>query len=418
MSLRITRVIAGAAIAVIAVAALRLPAPRPGDPSDVIAAALEPDLSHWSVHDTLRSGETLGELLARRGIGPREATRLLAAAKPIDPRRVRAGLAVEVHGDTIDPVPLGITFRIAVDRNVRVTRDSAGWTATEEVLPWIIDTVKVRGVVTSSLYEAVAEGARNLLPRRAADELAWNLADIYEYRIDMSRELRQGDEFRAVFERMIAPDGSVRIGAVLVAGLQRAGTEVQAFRFSVDNGRSRYYDQQGRSLASSFLRAPLSFRRISSTFGNRRHPVLGTWRQHQGMDYAANAGTPVHTIGDGTVIFVGSKGGYGNAVEVRHPNGFVTRYGHLRGFAPGIRRGVRVEIKQTIGYVGMTGLATGPHLHFEVLVNGQHRDPRRALDVPSGPPLSGPELALFERIRDAATYALELPAGVVRVPQD
>jgi murein DD-endopeptidase MepM/ murein hydrolase activator NlpD len=181
-----------------------------------------------------------------------------------------------------------------------------------------------------------------------------------------------------------------------------------------DNGRSRYYDQQGRSLASTFLRAPLSFRRISSTFGRRRHPVLGTWRQHQGMDYAANAGTPVRTIGDGVVLFVGSRGGYGNLVEVRHPNGFITRYGHLRGFARDLRRGARVEISQTIGYVGMTGLATGPHLHFEVLVNGRHRDPRSALQTGSGPALSGADRELFEQIRGAATFALERPSGIVR----
>ncbi len=417
MSPRATRVIAGAAVAILAIAALRLPSPTPGTPGERLRLS-QPDPGHWTAHDTLGDGETLGGLLARRGVTPQDASRLLAAAPALDPRRVRAGLAVEVVGDTSERRPFEIRFKMSVDRIVRLTRAGETWSASEETLPWIVDTVKVRGVVTSSLYEAVAAGALNILPRRAADELAWNLADIYEYRIDMSRELQDGDEVRAVFERMIAPDGTVRIGTVFAAGLQRAGTEVQAFRMPAanDNGRSRYYDQQGRSLAASFLRAPLSFRRISSSFGRRRHPVLGTWRQHQGMDYAANSGTPVYTIGDGVVVFVGAKGGYGNAVEVRHPNGFITRYGHLRGFAPGIHRGARVEIKQTIGYVGMTGLATGPHLHFEVLVNGQHRDPRRALEVSSGPPLSGQDLALFERTRDAATYILEQPAGVVRVP--
>ncbi len=125
------------------------------------------------------------------------------------------------------------------------------------------------------------------------------------------------------------------------------------------------------------------------------------------------SGTPVRSIGDGVVIFAGRKGGYGNAVEVRHPNGFVTRYGHLRGFAKGIARGTRVNIEQTIGYVGMTGLATGPHLHFEVLVNGVQRDPRRALDVPAGPPLKGAELESFQRVRDVALLTLDRPAGVV-----
>jgi murein DD-endopeptidase MepM/ murein hydrolase activator NlpD len=222
---------------------------------------------------------------------------------------------------------------------------------------------------------------------------------------------------RVLFERQSLETGAERIGTVIAAGLQRAGTEVQAIRMDIDNGRSKYYDQQGRSLAASFLRAPLSFRRISSNFGRRKHPVLGTFRNHQGMDYAANSGTPVRTIGDGVVTFVGRKGGYGNTVEVRHPNGFVTRYGHLRGYATGTRTGARVEIGTTIGYVGMTGLATGPHLHFEVLVNGVQRDPRRALQASAGPPLTGKDLALFDRIRAAAVFALDQPAGVVHAEQ-
>jgi murein DD-endopeptidase MepM/ murein hydrolase activator NlpD len=400
-------------VAVLAIAAHRLPAPTVGDPAMVLSV-LQPDLRWWTTHDTLGRGETLSPLLRRRGLGACEAYRVITAAPPLDPRRVPAGMPIEVRGDTTDVRPTEIRFQLAVDRIVRLAREGDVWSASEERLPWTVDTVLVRGVVKSSLYEAVAEGSRAVLSQRASEELAWNIADIYEYRIDMSRELREGDEVRALFERMVAPNGTVRIGGVIAAGLQRAGTEVQAFRMDKDNGRSRYYDQQGRSLASSFLRAPVSFRRISSTFGRRKHPVLGTWRQHQGMDYAANSGTPVRSIGDGTVISVGPNGGYGNLVEVRHPNGFVTRYGHLRAFASGLRRGTRVEIGQTIGYVGMTGLATGPHLHFEVLVGGQHRDPRRALDVGSGPPLSGGDLELFERIRGVTSFALEQPSGVVR----
>lgn len=414
MSPRAIRLITGAAVATLAVAALRLPVPVLGDPAGLLAVLQPPDLSKWTAHDTLGSGETLGALLARRGLDAREAYNVVKAATPIDPRRIPAGMAVEVRGDTSETRPLEIRFQLAVDRIVKLAREGDIWTASEEMLPWTVDTVLVRGVVRRSLYEAVAEGTRAVLPRNASEELAWNIADIYEYRIDMSRELQDGDEFRALFERMTAPNGTVRIGTVIGVGLQRAGTEVQAFRMDKDNGRSRYYDEQGRSLASTFLRAPLSFRRISSSFGNRRHPVLGTWRQHQGLDYAANAGTPVRAIGDGTVLFVGTRGGYGSLIEVRHPNGFVTRYGHLRGFAKGIKRGTRVEIGQTIGYVGMSGLATGPHLHFEVLVGGQHRDPRRTLQSNAGPALSGADLALFERIRSVTSFALEQPSGVVR----
>lgn len=410
------RLLTGAVVAGLAIAALRLPAPTPGRPGDRLGGD-RPDLQRWTRADTLSLGETLTALLQRGGLSGTEAANVIAAATPLDPRRIPAGMAVEVSGDTSEAArPKEIRFQLAVDRIVKMTRSGDTWTAAEEVLPWTIDTVIVRGAVTSNLYDAVEQGARDLLPARARAELAWSIADIYEYRIDMSRELQQGDEVRVLFERARAPNGAVKVGTVLAAGLQRAGNEVQAIRMPIDNGRSKYYDEKGRSLAASFLRTPVQFRRISSNFGRRKHPVLGTWRQHQGMDYAAASGTPVRTIGDGVVIFAGSRGGYGNTVEVRHPNGFVTRYGHLRGFAKGIARGARVSIEQTIGYVGMTGLATGPHLHFEVIVNGVQRDPRRALQATAGPPLTGDDLSLFTRIRDAALFSLEQPAGVVRAP--
>lgn len=412
MSTRASRLLTGAVVAGLVIAAFRLPAPKPGRPGELFDASVA---RRWFEKDTLGSGETLTELLLRRGLTGSDAARVIAAT-PLDPRRIPAGLTIEVSGDTASREPQEVRFFLGVDRIVRVTRGDSAWVTNDERLPWTTDTVLVRGVVQSSLYEAVEQGAKDLLPARARQELAWGIADIYEYRVDMSRELQQGDEVRVLFERQSLPTGVVKIGTVIAAGLQRAGTEVQAIRMDVDNGRSKYYDQQGRSLAASFLRTPVSFRRISSNFGRRKHPVLGTWRQHQGLDYAANSGTPVRSIGDGVVLFAGRKGGYGNTVEVRHPNGYVTRYGHLREFAKGIRTGVRVEIERTIGYVGMTGLATGPHLHFEVLVNGVQRDPRRVLQATAGPPLTGADLALFERIRAATMFALDQPAGVVRAP--
>ncbi len=416
MSPRATRLLTGAVVAVLAAAALRLPAPRPGRPGDLFNSPPTP--RRWFQRDTLSAGETLSELLAGRGLSAKDAANVIATATPIDPRRIPAGLEIEVSGDTADTRASEVRFFLGLDRIVRVWRTDSAWAMADERIPWKTDTLIVRGTVTSSLYEAVEAGATGLLPARARQELAWNIADIYEYRVDMSRELQQGDEVRVLFERLSLPTGAVRVGTVLAAGLQRAGSEVQAIRMPIDNGRSKYYDQTGRSLAASFLRTPVSFRRISSNFGRRKHPILGTWRAHQGMDYAADAGTPVRTIGDGIVILAGRKGGYGNAVEIRHPNGFVSRYGHLRAFATGLRVGSRVEIGKTIGYVGMTGLATGPHLHFEVLVNGVQRDPRRALTQSAGPPLAGRDLALFERIRSAAVYALDQPAGVVRNPDN
>ena len=413
MTRQATRLLLGAVVAGLAIAALRLPAPRVGRPGELLDAEAA---RRWFRRDTLAAGETLAELLVERGLAADDATAIVAAT-PLDPRRIPAGLTLELSGDSAGSPVSAVRFFVGVDRVIAVRRDATGgdWVAEDVRLPWVTDTLVVRGRVTSSLYAAVEEGSARFLPPNARQELAWSIADIFEYRVDMSRELQEGDRIRVLFERQRLETGATRIGQVLAAGLERGGNEVQAVAMPSDNGRSRYYDQDGRSLAASFLRAPVSFRRVSSGFGGRRHPILGTVRQHQGTDFSAAAGTPVRTIGDGIVIHAGRRGGYGNTVEVRHPNGYVTRYAHLRGFAGGIRSGVRVAIGQTIGYVGSTGLSTGPHLHFEVLVNGRQRDPRRALQSTAGPPLSTRDRPTFDRLRAAAAFALDQPAGVVRL---
>lgn len=359
--------------------------------------------------DTLRLGETLSALLARGGVRGLDAVRALAAAPGLDQRRVRAGTAIVLRTQAPDSIPSEIVLHLDVDRRLHVRRDSGGWSGEEVRLPWTDDTVAVSGVIQTNLYDAIDSGAANTLPREARAELAWSLADIYEYRVDMSRELQSGDAFKLLFIRSVAPNGAVRVGPILVARFTLSGTTIEAVRFAADSSRPEYYDQAGKSLRAAFLRAPLAFRRISSVFGRRKHPVLGTWRQHKGTDYAAASGTPVRSVGAGTVIFAGRKGGYGNVVEVRHRNGFVSRYGHLRGFASAARRGKVVSIGQTIGYVGMTGLATGPHLHFEVLVNGVQRDPRRALRGKGGLPVPAAKRAEFESVRGTMLAALDAP---------
>ena len=171
-------------------------------------------------------------------------------------------------------------------------------------------------------------------------------------------------------------------------------------------------------MRAGVLRAPHEFRRITSVFGMRKHPILGTWRRHAGTDYAANAGTPVRAVGDGTVIRAGWGGGYGNVLEIRHRNGYVTRYGHLRGFAKGIHAGAKVTIAQTVAYVGTTGLSTAPHLHFEVLVNGAQRDPRVALNLKGGDPIPSSERGAFMAVRDRLVAFLDTAhAGAMSVAE-
>jgi murein DD-endopeptidase MepM/ murein hydrolase activator NlpD len=208
-------------------------------------------------------------------------------------------------------------------------------------------------------------------------------------------------------ERSSSTGGAVRIGKILAATFTLSGTELQAIRYASRGVSGDYFDATGRSLRAAFLRAPLEFRRISSTFGGRFHPILGVWKQHRGTDYAASLGTPVRAIGDGVVLRAGWGNGYGNLLEIRHRNGFVSRYGHLRGFASGVHAGSRVTIGQTVAYVGATGLATGPHLHFEVLVDGVQRDPRAALRDRSGDPVPSSERAGFELQRSRMLAALE-----------
>ena len=343
--------------------------------------------------DSLERGETLTDVLARGGLSEPEAMRALRAARALEPRRLPAGLRVTL-GSRDGDSPTKIVLQLAIDRLLHLTKTDSGWVEREERLPWKTDTTTVRGEITSNLYDAFGAGG-STLPAAARSELAWDVADIFEYRLDMSRDLQPGDHFHVLFERKQGPQGVVRIGRILAAEYTSATSTIEAVRYASPDGRGRYYDERGRSLQTIFLRAPLEFRRISSVFGMRRHPILGIWRAHQGTDYSAASGTPVRSIGDGVVVHVGRMSGYGNVIDVRHANGYVSRYGHLRGFGRGIRRGSRVSIAQTIGFVGMTGLATAPHLHFEVFVKGVRQNPRVALASTSGEPLPASERSVF-----------------------
>jgi murein DD-endopeptidase MepM/ murein hydrolase activator NlpD len=363
------------------------------------------------VVDTLGRGETLSQLFARAGVAPTMAAAALRAAPSVDERRVAAGTIVTVKrvtGDTTgNSAPCEIALQFAIDHIVHVRRTPEGWTAQDEKLPWTSDTIVVAGVIHSNLYAALDASAATTLPKQARNELAWALADILDYRVDMSRDLQNGDTFTALFERQTGPAGVVRIGRVMATSWVLSRDTTDAIWFTGGQSKDGYYDKSGKSLRNAFLRAPLEFRRISSTFGMRFHPILKTWRQHKGTDYAAAQGTPVRAIGDAVVVFAGQKHGYGNVIDLRHRNGYVTRYGHLLRFASGIHVGARVDQGRTIAYVGMTGLATAPHLHFEVLVNGVQRDPRVALKTTGGEPLLAADRPAFEAVRERCLAAMQ-----------
>lgn len=416
MSLRRTRAIAYGVVALLGVAAILFSKPLPPrdtKPGDVLSMDTGP---RWRErHDTLGRGDNLMALLGRAGLGRSIAQKALDAvkiSKALDFRYIPENMQVTLRSEEADTLPSEIIFRLAVDRLLHVERGDSGWTAREEKLPWVIDTIVVSGEIsdsTPSLYLAMYKATKGTIPRYASDRVTNLMAEeIYEYRVDMSRDLRVGDRFTAVAQRRTGPGGVTRIDTIVGATMRLSGNTIEAVRFRSRTG-GLWFDQQGRPLRSGFLRSPLLFSRITSRFGMRRHPILGSMRQHQGTDYGASAGTSIRAIGDGVVIRANFNNGYGNVVEIRHPNGYVSRYAHMSRFGKGISRGVRVSREQIIGHVGSTGLSTAPHLHFEVLVNGVQRNPSQVLANVSALPLPKTELAEFNSARTRFLAMLESP---------
>ncbi|MBI5197066.1 MAG: M23 family metallopeptidase, partial [Nitrospirae bacterium] len=263
----------------------------------------------------------------------------------------------------------------------------------------------VGGVIESNLISSIGGDKEGLL-------LAFQVSDIFAWDIDFATDLRQGDPYKLVVEGLYQDGKFRKYGYVLSAEFLNQGETYRAYRFEND-GRPDYYDESGKSLKKAFLKAPLNFRRISSGFSNSRyHPILKVYRPHHGLDYAAPSGTPVSAVGDGTVLFSGWKGGYGKVVILRHPGGYKTYYGHLSRMGSGIREGKRVVQGDIIGYVGSTGMTTGPHLHYEVRVNDRAVNPL-SLKIPRKQSVPDGRLAEFQNTRDRMNEQFSL----IRVPE-
>ena len=244
-------------------------------------------------------------------------------------------MPVTIRSEAADSIAVR-SHAAALDRSVAASApDRRRWTASEERLPWTTDTIVVGGTIASNLYDAIDASAKDDLPAGARQQLAWSLADVYEYRVDMSRDLQEGDEFKVVAERRVAPTGAVRIGKVIAATFKLSGTRHRRRALRQQSASGDFFDQNGKSMRAAFLRAPLEFRRISSVFGMREHPILGGMRAAQGHGLrgrdAARRCAPSATAWS---CAQGWGNGYGNVLEIRHRNGFVTRYGHLSRFSP------------------------------------------------------------------------------------
>lgn len=356
-----------------------------------------------AVADTLRRGQTLGELFGARGFTGAEIARLVELVRQYEsPRRLRPGTVVHLAVRPEEP-PNRIALELDPDRRLHLFPRAGGeeWEARLDSVPVVRDTILVGAVVRFNLYDATPFGDVDRLATGEANDLVYRLAQVFAWQIDFYRDIRVGDSYRAMLEREVRPDGSVRSSVILAAEFRNAGRGLSAIRFRPSEGeRAEYYDRDGEALRSQFLRAPLDFARVTSGFTHRRyHPILQRNRPHLGTDYGAPVGTPVRATGAGVVTQAGWWGGYGRVVEIRHINNLRTRYAHMSRIPAGIRPGARVEQGQTIGYVGSTGLSTAPHLHYEFLSNGRQVNPAR-LNLPRAEPVAPEHRARFAEQRD------------------
>jgi murein DD-endopeptidase MepM/ murein hydrolase activator NlpD len=350
--------------------------------------AFAPQLEALAAHefelsraDVTRAGDTPGTLLERLGVADASAITFLRS--DVHAKRLfegRGGRLVQVLAgedgrlkSLIARSPAARSEQISTHfTRLGISRDAQGaWQAVEETLPLQSQTRLASGMIRSSLFAASDEA-------RIPDAIAVQMAEIFAADIDMHRELRRGDTFSVVYEALTADGEAVpwsQTGRVLAAEFVNGGKSHQAVWYRDGNGRGSYFDLQGQSKKRAFLASPLEFSRVSSGFAMRFHPIQQKWRQHLGVDYAAPAGTAVRTIGDGVVEFAGWQNGYGNVVQIKHSNERSTLYAHMSRID--VKKGQRLEQGQRVGAVGSTGWSTGPHLHLEFRVNGQHQDPLR-----------------------------------------
>ncbi len=303
---------------------------------------------------------------------------------------------------------VGLERKLSDSETLKVTRDANGFSTDVLENPLEVRTLTASATIHSSLFQAAADAHLD-------DRVALELAEIFQYDIDFVLDIQAEDRFTVVYEE-VSQDGTLlRTGNILAAKFINEGREYRAVRYVDEQGHAEYFTPDGKSLRKSFIRAPVQFSRISSRFNpSRRHPVLNTIRAHRGVDYAAPVGTPVRAAGEGRVRFVGRQGGYGNVIELEHGSGVVTVYGHLSRFASQMRRGQRVELGQVIGFVGMTGLATGPHLHYEYRVRGVHKNPQ-TVALPDAAPIPAAGQERFLTATAELVNMLDLPAGPVLV---
>jgi murein DD-endopeptidase MepM/ murein hydrolase activator NlpD len=355
--------------------------------------------SFW-VTETIRRDDTLAALLKRLNIRNEDAIEFLRTNHDASAlaSQLKPGQSVRAQTNEAGKL-IELQYQVSNSSLLSVTNSDAGYIAKTHEINFNKHTVLKSATIKNSLFGATDAAD---IP----DSVAMQIVDIFSTDIDFQADLRKGDRLVVVYEAEYSEGLQVKAGQVLSAEFTNDGKTYSAFIYRDPSGQATYYSNDGKSMHKSFLRSPLEFSRISSGFSaGRLHPVLQTMRAHKGVDYAAPIGTRVKASGDGIVEFVGSKGGYGNVIVLQHNNKISTVYGHLSGFAPGLHQGTKVSQGEVIAYVGKTGLATGPHLHYEFLLNGEHRDPV-TVALPSAEPIPTNYKAAF--LAQKAEYAAQL----------
>ncbi|MDD1968950.1 peptidoglycan DD-metalloendopeptidase family protein [Pseudomonas putida] len=342
------------------------PAPAPAKPAaEAVAAAKSPN--HREI--VVSKGDTLSTLFEKVGLPPAAVHEVIASDKQAKQfSQLKNGQVLQFEL-TPDGNLKQLHSKLNDLESISLSRTEKGYLFTRDVSKPNVRTAYVHGIISNSLSQS---GQRAGL----SHSMTMDMANIFGYDVDFAQDIRKGDEFDVIYEQKVVNGKTVGTGNILSARFTNRGKTYTAVRYTNKQGNTNYYTADGNSMRKAFIRTPVEFARISSMFSmGRKHPILNKIRAHKGIDYAAPRGTPIKATGDGKVILAGRRGGYGNTVIIQHGETYRTLYGHMQGFAKGIQNGSSVKQGQVIGYIGTTGLSTGPHVHYEFQVNGVHVDP-------------------------------------------
>jgi murein DD-endopeptidase MepM/ murein hydrolase activator NlpD len=344
------------------------------------------------VETRVQTGQTASDILSGY-LSASDIHYLARECREVFPlHKIRSGNSYRLY--LKDEVLAGLEYDIDGDEKLCIGFDQGSYAVSKEKIAYQIKRHLVEGTISSSLFAAVKEAGEK-------DQLALALADIFAWDIDFIFDIREGDSFRLIVEKRYRDEEFAGYGDILAARFVNQGHVFQAFLFALENGREEYFDARGQAMRKSFLKAPLNFSRISSGYTLRRmHPILKKVRPHQGIDYAAPSGTPVKTVGDGKIVAKGyQRNGGGRYLKIRHPNSYQTTYMHLSRFAKGMQTGRRVIQGEVIGYVGSSGLSTGPHLDYRVKKHGQYVNPLKVESTPTDPVPKAERDRFFKEIK-------------------